>query len=89
MKQLRQTIFGAALILSGSIGIALGNLEETIYHSGRNLMAIFFKAWLLDVLGVPFPRPCCSDHSSNETKKEKPLNYPLTALGVCDKNNTR
>ncbi|PKM84363.1 MAG: hypothetical protein CVU86_07590 [Firmicutes bacterium HGW-Firmicutes-11] len=44
MKQLRQTIFGAALILSGSIGIALGNLEETIYHSGTESYGHFIQS---------------------------------------------
>lgn len=58
MKQLRQTIFGAALILSGSIGIALGNMEETIYQNGAEPYAHFVQSpaywmfWAFLLLGV-------------------------------------
>jgi hypothetical protein len=58
MKQLRVTIFGAALILSGSIGIALGNLEATIYQNGAEPYANFVQSpayymfWAYLILGL-------------------------------------
>ena len=58
MKQVRATIFGSALILSGSIGIALGNLEETIYQNGAEPYANFvqspayFMFWAFLILGL-------------------------------------
>lgn len=32
---MRNTIFGVGLIISGCIGIAIGNLEETIYYTSE------------------------------------------------------
>ena len=54
---MKRTIFGAALIIGGCVGIAIGNLEETIFYASGatgtySHAAAYFMFWAYLLLGV-------------------------------------
>jgi len=67
---MKSAIFGAALIIGGCFGIAIGNLEETIFYTSGSAGtyrhgAAYFMFWAYLLLGV-----CAVISAMREKKKD-------------------
>ena len=57
---MKDIIFGIGLIISGCIGVAIGNLEETIYYTSAvgnvaqdyHQSAAYYMFWIFILLGI-------------------------------------
>lgn len=74
---MKKTIFGVGLIIAGCIGVALGNLEETVYYTsqigaaerGFHQNAAYYMFWAYILIG--FASVIADQWKTKNKKREK------------------